>query len=506
MIQRPTHTQGTTTVTMIDMTVAVAAGGTLAAVAIATVAIAWKKKRNQEQQQRPRAWSFSSQGLGLGTFPEKVQYPASYSVINAALFFKDCPSTQAVVDQVVKRFLEYERFHIIPEPTQGTSRFCADDLDPNKLVRRIVIKGDKQLTLDTIQSHLFDDVMGRPELPWWEVLIIENKGRGESACVLRIHHALADGISMLHVVEEIITQVDGSPVEPILPPNIHKKFRLQVPFLKLVWSSLRAAVQVLTLAGTPFDDDTAFSIPNTDMIHTGKRSFVMLEPLPLEFVKELKNAANLTLNDIMFACLSQTIHDYLLEQDCPVLDAQGDKLQCRALIPVGIPPSQEVAQDKTRILRNKWVLVSASLAVGEEDTLERLQLSEQNLAAIKNSPLVPVQMAIQDSLVPLLPYSLSRQTVFDVLSRHSVVFTNVPGPANPVAFAGKEVMEIQMFFGNLITQCSLMSYRGTISGNFCLDGDAIPNADSLSRLFNNSVIKLAERLDVKVPPSVLKKK
>lgn len=89
-------------------------------------------------------------------------------------------------------------------------------------------------------------------------------------------------------------------------------------------------------------------------IHSGKRTFVMLDPMPLDFIKELKNAANVTINDIIFSCLSQAIHDYLLEQDCPVLDAQGDKLQCRALIPVGIPPSDAVAQDKSRILRNKW--------------------------------------------------------------------------------------------------------------------------------------------------------
>jgi len=212
-------------------------------------------------------------------------------------------------------------------------------------------------------------------------MLIQNNGAGESACVLRIHHSLADGISMLHVVEEIITQVDGSPVETILPPGIHKKFRVKVPLLKLIWSSIKAVIEVLTLSITPYDDDTVFSVTNKDMvsllvlqlyrlramrqtsclllpfgikIHTGKRDFVMLEPMPLDFIKDLKNAANVTINDVMFSCLSQTIHDYLEEQKCPVLDARGEELQCRALITVGIPPSAEVAEDKTRVLRNKW--------------------------------------------------------------------------------------------------------------------------------------------------------
>jgi len=151
------------------------------------------------------------------------------------------------------------------------------------------------------------------------------------------------------------------------------------------------------------------------------------------------------------------------------------------------------------------VLVSADLDVGQEDTVGRLLHAQKNLGAIKNSPLVPIQMTIQDSLIPLLPHSLSRQTVFDILSRHSLVFTNVPGPANPVAFAGKEVTELQMFYANLITQVSFMSYRGTVFGNFCIDGEAIPDCQSLSRLYVNSIVKLAERLGVEVPASVLKK-
>jgi hypothetical protein len=90
--------------------------------------------------------------------------------------------------------------------------------------------------------------------------------------VLRINHSLADGISLLHVVEDIITQLDGSPVEPILPPSIHKKFRVKVPFLKLLWSSLKAVVQVLTLPMTVHDDDTLFSITNKDMVRSSLRA------------------------------------------------------------------------------------------------------------------------------------------------------------------------------------------------------------------------------------------
>ena len=246
------------------LTPEVVAGCTLVSVAIGTILFTYRKRQQEEQQRRPRAWSFTSTGLALGSFPARVQSPEH--VINAALIFNECPSTDAVVDQVVLRFLEYERFAIIPEPVKGRSRHCSAGLDPSKLVRHIVIEGDKRLTFDTIQSHLFDPVTDKEDLPWWEVLIIENKGPGESACVLRIHHSLADGISLLHVVEETITQVDGSPVETILPAGIHKKFRMNVPLFKRLWSSIKAAIQVLTLPMTPYDTDTVFSVANKEMV------------------------------------------------------------------------------------------------------------------------------------------------------------------------------------------------------------------------------------------------
>jgi len=112
--------------------------------------------------------------MALGSFPARVQSPEH--VINAALMFNDCPSPQDVVDQIVKRFLEYERFNVIPEPEKGTSRHCAKDLDPSRLVRHVVIKGDKQLTWDTLRAHLLDPVTEKEDLPWWEVLIVEVSG------------------------------------------------------------------------------------------------------------------------------------------------------------------------------------------------------------------------------------------------------------------------------------------------------------------------------------------
>jgi hypothetical protein len=238
------------------------------------------------------------------------------------------------------------------------------------------------------------------------------------------------------------------------------------------------------------------------MVHTWNREFVLFHEIPLAFVKELKNKAGVKVNDVLLTCLSQAIHEYLKQQNCEVLNEKGTTLQCRALYPIGFPRPTSVTSDKAKTLRNRWVLVSGSVGLGEKDVMSRLKFISNHMTEIKESPVAAVRLSIQNAILPWLPHSLCRQVVFDTFSRHSMVVSNVPGPERPVSFAGKEVKGVQMFFSQLLPQVSLISYRGKIFGNMCVDPAAIPNCQSLSPLFSLAFVQLAEALDVPVPESV----
>jgi hypothetical protein len=224
--------------------------------------------------------------------------------------------------------------------------------------------------------------------------------------------------------------------------------------------------------------------------------------MPLEFVKDLKNAANVTINDVLYTCVSEAIHQYLVEAECPVLEEKGTELQCRALIPVAFPRSPEILGDPEETLRNRWTFVSADLGIQFKDIMERLEYVHGHLKEIKHSPVAPVALKIQNTLPAFLPTSVNQQVIFDTFSRHSLIFSNVPGPPKPCIFAGKEATGVQMVFSNLIPQLGFISYRGLIFGNMCIDPAGIPNCQSISILFSRAMVKLANRLDVKVPGDV----
>lgn len=113
-------------------------------------------------------------------------------------------------------------------------------------------------------------------------------------------------------------------------------------------------------------------------------------------------------------------------------------------------------------------------------------------------------MFSQNYIAPHLPIPQARHQVADLMSRHSTVFSNVPGPPFSCKLAGKEVTGAQMVFSNLVPQIGLLSYRGYVYGNFCME--EMKDSHRLPILMSRALVTLAERLhvDTDVPASLRK--
>jgi WS/DGAT C-terminal domain/Wax ester synthase-like Acyl-CoA acyltransferase domain len=472
-------------------------------------AVWWRNKAQTKKRGcLQRQWSFTSVGMAIGVFPKPVQAPAT--IINAAIYFRNCPTVEEIAEMVVKPMLAFERLSSIPVPDSSSCRPPKKAFEPSDLVRKVVIQEtEMQATNSAIFEHLQDSLTtGRDELPWWEFLVIENKGLGESACVLRIHHALADGISLVHVFEKIIAYEDGTPVQSIVLPSMARKTTSKNSSAKLsfhfVWMMIRDTLKILTLGMSRFDDPTVFTKPNHAHKHSNRRSCVILPVVPLAFVKELKNAATVTVNDIVMTAVSQAIHDLCESQSCPVLLAKQGSLQSRALLPVALPRTAPDLEDPATALKNRWCLVSTDMAVGSCDILHRLERIHNATTLLKHSPQALIQLGLQNNVAGRLPQAVGQQTVLDVFRRHSLVFSNVPGPERTCKLAEHVVTGVQMFFSNLIPQVGVLSYAGYIGGNIVLDPEAVPGADHLAVFYAQALVDLALRLNVTDIPASLK--
>lgn len=496
-----------------------AIGGTLAFLAISSIFFAARKKKQTTTKQRRRL-SFTSVGLGLGSFPPKsnVKEP----IINAALYFdnNNCPSSEDVAQMIIKPLLlGYERLSHVPDLDNRICRPSSHGdgtVEPMDLIRELTIQGDEKLTNETIVEHCQDCLgAGRDDLPWWEILIINNNGSGPSACVIRVHHVIGDGLALVAAFEKLMTTEDGKPIHS--PVSFRSsaaaassssgsggKYK-EKGMLSTIWSLIEATGHALTLGATKYDDDTTFSRMNhAQMKHSGKRKAVIFPTVPLDFVKKLKSAAGVTVNDILMTAVSQAIHDYCKSQGDEVLASKGSSIQCRGLLPVGFPRSQDELNDTYNAMRNMWCMVSCDMGVGHSDIEDRLRHVHSKTTEMKEKPRAFMQLQIQNNLGPLIPVSVGQQTVFDTFSRHSLVLTNVPGPTDKCLFAGKKIKSVQLFFDNLLTQVDLISYAGQVYGNIVFDSDQLPNSEIFGQLYVAALAELAKRLNIDVPPGVMK--
>ena len=212
-----------------------------------------------------------------------------------------------------------------------------------------------------------------------------------------------------------------------------------------------------------------------------------------------------SLNDVMFSCLGGALRRYNVSNGCATTEKRGKKTLMRALMPVAFPRPEVDVLDKSAVLRNKWVFVSGDFGVGHSDPMERLHYVNGKMNVLKNSPLAGVQLAVQESIPPLLPVDVGRQTVYDLFIRHSVIFSNVPGPPQPVVFGGQRVTGTQMYFNNLIPQVGILSYDGRVFMNMNIDTDAIPGGEEIPRYFAMELAELGGKLGVDVPPEIVER-
>ena len=83
---------------------------------------------------------------------------------------------------------------------------------------------------------------------------------------------------------------------------------------------------------------------------------------------------NVSINDVMFAALGGAIRRLNIANECDLTAKRGEKnkaIQCRALMPVAFPRPKSETEDKTKVLRNKWVFVSSDFGVRVKDCVER---------------------------------------------------------------------------------------------------------------------------------------
>jgi WS/DGAT/MGAT family acyltransferase len=197
--------------------------------------------------------------------------------------------------------------------------------------------------------------------------------------------------------------------------------------------------------------------------------------ISLEEIKRIGHLMGGTVNDILLSALTGAFRRYLEERGETI-----DGLNIRSILPVNLRPPEELDQ-----MGNRFGLVFLSLPIGTRDPLKRLVTLKRRMNAIKDTPEAVVAFGILGAI------GLSPTQVEDIIisifgMKGTAVITNVPGPRQPLYFAGQKI-ETLMFWvptpANLAMGVSIISYAGQVILGVTTDEGLIPDPENILRSF-----------------------
>jgi WS/DGAT C-terminal domain len=173
---------------------------------------------------------------------------------------------------------------------------------------------------------------------------------------------------------------------------------------------------------------------------TPHKQLAWTQALTVDEVKAVKNHFGVTLNDVLVACLAGALSDYF-ESHEPTLRLQ----EMLAAIPVSVRALNDWS------LGNKvaitWLWLPSDLSAHASDPVQRLRAVNSRMNTLKRSVEAPVGYGYL-SVIGKLPFVTSPwflRFIRGFMHKPHTLFTNVPGPAVQLEFAGAPISSYVAF-------------------------------------------------------------
>ena len=146
----------------------------------------------------------------------------------------------------------------------------------------------------------------------------------------------------------------------------------------------------------------------------------------------------------------------------------------RALIPV----ASRAPSCRSSTRRRSRTSSPTALAVGEPSA-RAAERTRATFATLKAS-IAPWLLLHLSSLVGgYLGIAVAAQTTHDIFSGITCVFSNVPGPPDPIYMGGQRVTSVGAFYPNFVTQYIFLGYEQSLRLGMTVDLNAIKEPEKI---------------------------
>ncbi len=363
------------------------------------------------------------------------------------------------------------------------------------------LPGEKARRRDVLEyAQRLGDRAFDKDRPLWELVVIEGMTKGRAAIVMKVHHAIADGLGMVemlaHMVDldasgaghedhddEAAAELERARASAGRRPArslLHRAATEAATGRRMGEATLRAAAE---LARDPIGSIQQFGRTTGSVARIVKPTTTPLSPLmtgrsmtgrfdvlrcPLSDLRRAAKAVDSTVNDAFIAFVLDGLWRYH-----DALGASCDRLR------LNMPISVRTA-DETGDATNHFVPTRMEIDVGAAEPLMRVESVRARLRAARDEPALPYVNDIS-AAIGRLGQAASVSLLGSMMLGCDVTASNVPGPLFPVWMAGSRIAQFYAFgppAGSALN-VTLFSYDHTVHVALHTDVAAVIDGDLL---------------------------
>ena len=330
-----------------------------------------------------------------------------------------------------------------------------------------------------------------PERPLWEFTLVEGLTGGRAALIMKVHHALTDGIGGVQLLAQLVdlqrepSDVGALPaLSEVVSTGPLEAWRDALSFdVVRATRALATWLDAVPTIAVKFAREPVATIADAAAVVTAIARFVRpvtttLSPVmrdrrmgrhyatldvPLKPMREAGKLVGGTVNDCFVSGVTGGLRRYHERHDAPVESL-------RLTMPISVREEGDPEGG------NRITLARFEVPVSIEDPLHRMREIRAKCIALRNDRALPWSDATA-TMLQLLPSSITG----GMLKHVDFVASNIPGFPFPVFVGGAELIGFYAFGPTLGAALNvvLMSYRGTCHLGINMDAGAVPDPELL---------------------------
>ncbi|KAJ0817307.1 putative transferase [Helianthus annuus] len=380
----------------------------------------------------------------------------------------------------------------VPTNVNIDNHVIVPEIDPN-------IESADKFVEDYI-SNLSRSSIDRSQ-PLWDLHLLNIKTTdAEGTGVFRFHHSLGDGMSLMTLLLACTRQASDTDALPTLPMNkdsAYIKVTSVWSVLVMLWNSF-VAMMMFVCTGL-FLKDTETPLKGSAGVENRPRRFVR-KSVSLADVKAVKNAMNVTLNDVVLGVTQAGLSRYLNYRYGEINNiGRGDRRDKKDFIPKGVRLRATFffnLRATTRIDTLVESMKSGTLGrwgnqIGYVLLPFAIGLKRNPLDYVKEAKAVIDKKKV--SLEPLFAYFVASLVLklfgikavgklnHKVFFNTTLWFSNVPGPEQEVTFYGQDITYIapSCYGQPNALMIHIVSYMDKLTFVISADEETIPDPHRL---------------------------